>query len=47
MINGNIIRQTTVEVLDTDNAESLSAKVQATEKIQLVEVLRDFSEKRI
>ena len=47
MINGSIIRQTTVEVLDIDNAESLSAKVQAAEKIQLIEVLKDFSEKRI
>lgn len=44
---GNIIRQTTVEVLDTDNAESLSAKVQAAEKIQLVEVLQDFAENKI
>ena len=44
---GSIIRQTKVEVLDTDDAESLSAKVQAAEKIQLIEVLKDFSEKRI
>lgn len=44
---GSIIRQTTVEVLDSDDAESLSAKVQAAEKIQLIEVLQDFSEKRI
>lgn len=41
--SGSIIRQTTVEVLDTDDAESLSAKVQKAEKIQLVEVLNDFS----
>lgn len=44
---GNIIRQTTVEVLDTDDAESLSAKVQAVEKIQLVEVLQDFAKNKI
>ena len=44
---GDIIRQTTVEVLDTDNAESLSSKVQAAEKIQLVEVLQDFAEGKI
>ena len=47
MTNGSIIRQTTVEVLENDDAESLSAKVQAAEKIQLIEVLQDFSEKRI
>lgn len=41
--SGSIIRQTIVEVLDTDDAESLSAKVQKAEKIQLVEVLNDFS----
>lgn len=41
--SGSIIRQTTVDVLDTDDAESLSAKVQKAEKIQLVEVLNDFS----
>lgn len=39
---GNIIRQTKVEVLDTDNADTLSAKVQAAEKIQLIEVLQEF-----
>ena len=39
---GNIIRQTKVEVLPTDTAEDLSAKVQAAEKIQLIEVLKDF-----
>lgn len=41
--SGSIIRQTTVEVLDTDDAESLSAKVQKAEKVQLIEVLNDFS----
>lgn len=44
---GDIIRQTTVEVLDTDDAESLSAKVQAAEKIQLIEILQDFAENKI
>ena len=44
---GSIIRQTTVDVLDTDDAESLSAKVQAAEKIQLIEVLQDFAENKI
>lgn len=44
---GNIIRQTTVTVLPTDDAESLSAKVQAAEKIQLMEVLNDFSSGKI
>lgn len=40
---GDIIRQTTVDVLDTDDAETLSTKVQKVEKIQLIEVLQDFS----
>lgn len=44
---GDIIRQTTVTVLPTDDAESLSAKVQAAEKIQLIEVLNDFSSGKI
>ena len=44
---GDIIRQTAVEVLEVDDAESLSSKVQAVEKIQLVEVLQDFSDKKI
>lgn len=44
---GDIIRQTTVEVLPDDNAETLSAKVQAAEKIQLVEVIDDFSKGKI
>ena len=44
---GNIIRQTSVEVLENDDAESLSSRVQAAEKIQLVEVLQDFSDKKI
>lgn len=44
---GDIIRQTTVEVLETDDAESLSAKVQSAEKIQLIEVLNDFESGKI
>ena len=39
---GSIIRQTKVEVLPNDTAQSLSEKVQATEKIQLINVLNDF-----
>ena len=44
---GNIIRQTKVDVLPEDTAESLSAKVQAAEKIQLIEVLKDFVDDQI
>lgn len=39
---GNIISQTKVLVLPTDTAETLSQKVQAAEKIQLIEVLNRF-----
>ena len=39
---GAIISQTKVEVLPTDTAESLSKKVQAAEKIQLINVLNQF-----
>ena len=39
---GAIISQTVVEVLPTDDANSLSAKVQAAEKIQLINVLNQF-----
>ena len=39
---GNIICQTQVEVLPTDTAETVSQKVQAAEKIQLIEVLNRF-----
>lgn len=44
---GNIIRQTRVEVLPTDTAEALSQKVQAAEKIQLIQVLNDFVHHKI
>lgn len=40
---GNIIKQTTVEVLPTDTPEDVSRKVQAVEKIQLIDVLKNFS----
>ena len=36
---GNIISQTQVEILPSDTAETLSQKVQAAEKIQLIQVL--------
>ena len=39
---GNIISQTKVKVLPNDTAETLSQKVQAVEKIQLIEVLKRF-----
>lgn len=40
---GNIIVQTKIEVKDTDTPDVISAKVQAIEKIQLVETLKRFS----
>lgn len=39
---GNIISQTKVSVLPSDTAKTLSEKVQAAEKIQLIEVLNHF-----
>lgn len=39
---GNIIRQTKVKVEPDDTPETLAAKVQKAEKIQLVEVLQEF-----
>lgn len=39
---GNIISQTQVKVLPTDTAKTVSQKVQAAEKIQLIEVLNRF-----
>ncbi len=42
---GNIITQTKIEVKETDTPETISAKVQAIEKIQLVETLKRFSNK--
>lgn len=43
---GNIIKQTMVEIEPTDTAETLSVKVQKVEKIQLVEALKELSNKR-
>lgn len=40
---GDTIMQTIVKVLPTDTPEDLSARVQAAEKIQLVEVLKSFA----
>lgn len=40
---GNTIMQTVVKVLPNDTPEDLSARVQAAEKIQLVEVLKSFA----
>lgn len=39
---GNIITQTKIEIKETDSPEVISAKVQAIEKIQLVETLKRF-----
>ena len=44
---GSIIKQTKVDVLDTDTPEDLSAKVQKAEKIQLVDVLCNFAKQKI
>ena len=43
---GNIISQTIVELDKNETPESLSAKVQAAEKIQLVKVLKDFIQQK-
>ena len=40
---GKIISQTKVKVLKKDTAEDVSKKVQAAEKIQLIDILKDFS----
>ena len=45
--DGNIISQTIVELEPNETPESLSAKVQAVEKIQLTKVLKDFIDKKI
>lgn len=39
---GNIITQTKIEIKESDTPEIISAKVQAIEKIQLVETLKQF-----
>ena len=43
---GPIIKQTIVKVLPEDTAEDVCAKVQAVEKIQLVEALQEFSKEK-
>ena len=43
---GNIIRQTKVEVSNDDTPETLSSKIQTAEKIQLIEVLKEFATKK-
>lgn len=43
--SGDIISQTVVDVYPEDTPEDLSARVQAAEKIQLINVLKDFSNK--
>ena len=40
---GNIIIQTKIEIKDTDTPDVISAKVQAIEKIQLVQTLKRFT----
>ncbi len=44
---GRIISQTKVKVLKKDTPEDVSAKVQRAEKIQLIKVLKKFSEGKI
>ena len=40
---GDIIRQTKIEVLPTDTADDVAEKVKAAEKIQLIEVIQMLS----
>lgn len=40
---GDIISQTTIEVLPSDTADDVAEKVKAAEKIQLIEVIRNLS----
>ncbi len=42
---GNIISQTTIEVLPTDTAEDVAEKVKAAEKIQLIQVIKELAAK--
>ena len=44
---GKIISQTKVKVSPSDTPQDVSDKVQAAEKIQLIKVLKDFSEGKI
>jgi len=43
---GNIINQAIVELEQDETPESLSEKVQAVEKPQLISVIKDFIEKK-
>ena len=43
---GNIISQTIVQLDKDETPESLSSKVQAIEKVQLINVLKDFIQKK-
>ena len=45
--DGDIIKQTKVEILPSDTPETLSQKVQKAEKIQLIEALKEFSKSKI
>lgn len=44
--DGNIIAQTKIKLSKDETAESLSKKVQAVEKVQLINVLKDFITKK-
>jgi len=44
---GNIISQSIVELDENETPESLSAKVQAAEKVQLIKVLKEFIDKKL
>ncbi len=44
---GNIISQTIVKLDENETPESLACKVQSVEKIQLINVLKDFIAKKI
>lgn len=43
---GDIISQTTIEVLPSDTADDVAEKVKAAEKIQLIEVIDNLSKKQ-
>ena len=43
---GNIISQTKIKLDKNETPESLSKKVQEVEKIQLINVLKDFIQKK-
>lgn len=44
--DGNIISQAIVSLDENETPDSLSAKVQAAEKIQLIKVIKEFIEKK-